>query len=108
MNRILSVLAISLAVASSLACSGLDSSFDTVKDEVNDGLEQQFREQFSKACAKQTGKGKAGNKAEEVCNCAADSLLRDNDIKDLIDMMSNLDKPESKQKMKGVMQECMK
>ena len=110
MRRLAVVLASALCLATSLACSGIvDGAIDAAENnpEFKKEFEKSFRESFAKACADKV-KGAKAKRAEKVCTCAADELLATNDLKELMEMVGDLENPANKEKLAGVMEKCGK
>lgn len=111
--RPLSVLAITAVVTASLACSGLqdaamDAAVEAIENDPNarKEFEKSFRDAFVKNCKDGAG-GKAKKKMEDVCTCAADTLLEDKSVKELFQWAQDLQSADAQKEMKRVVKSCM-
>jgi len=111
--RPLSALAITVVAAASLACSGLqdaamDAAVEAIENDPNarKEFEKSFRDAFVTNCKDGAG-GKAQKKMEEVCSCAADTLLKDKSVKELFQWAQDLQGADAQKEMKRVVKSCM-
>jgi len=111
--RPLTAIAAAIVFATSLACSGLqDAAMDAAVQAIENDpdarkeFEKSFKQNFVDQC-KKGGGGKAKKKMEDVCSCAADTVLKEKSVKELFEWAQDLQGEAAQKEMKRVIKGCM-
>jgi len=86
-----------ITILSLLACSGA----------MEEGFKEGFMEEFPKACAQGLEGTVDDKKANDICTCAGEKLIEDNDIAELMGLLAAPDSDETKKVFEPIIKECV-